>query len=182
MNQIPLNWIFTRANCNYQTSYAEKWPHKRLFEIVKLIGSRQPLPTSQTQIKKGLFRPIGRRSTDISSYDRQGGGAQSSVKELGVANVWVTSTRTSKSSMRYRACQACAVYSVSLRLACRAPQWVGTGSCSPFERWVGQLICPQRARCAGPGDAGTHHQASWADGPAGAGTTDWCLSRKGSIV
>ena len=62
--------------------------------------------------------------------------------------------------MRYRACEACAFYSVSLRLACRLPQCVGTGSCSPFERWVGQLIYPQWARCAGQGDARAHQKAA----------------------
>ena len=41
---------------------------------------------------------------------------EASVMAIGVTNDWVTSTRTSKSFMRYGASEASTVYSVSLRL------------------------------------------------------------------
>ena len=61
---------------------------------------------------------------------------------LSVMNDWVTSTRTFRSFIRSGPCGASAVYSVSLRLACRTPQCLGAGSCSPFERWIVRMMSP----------------------------------------
>ena len=55
---------------------------------------------------------------------------------------WVLSTRTFGSFIRGGPCGASAVYSVSLRLACRGPQRLGIGSCAPFKRWVGRMMSP----------------------------------------
>ena len=52
------------------------------------------------------------------------------------------STKTFGSLIRSRSFGVSAVYTVSLRLACRTPQCVGAGSCSPFERWIGRMMSP----------------------------------------
>ena len=113
-----------------------------------------------------LCRPLKHKS-ERSSSDRQGGGAQSSVKKLDVTNVWVTSTRTSKSFMRNGAFGSTAVYSISLRLTCRAPQCVGTGSCSPFERlsWPADMsptseVC-RTGRCGSTSPSCESRWPSW---------------------
>ena len=56
------------------------------------------------------------------------------VMAVSVTDEWVTSTRTFGSFIRGGPCGASAVYPVSLRLARRGPQRMGSGSCSPFER------------------------------------------------
>ena len=53
---------------------------------------------------------------------------------LGMTNAWVSSTRTFGSLIRGEPCEASAVYTVSLRLARRTPECMGTGCGSPIER------------------------------------------------
>ena len=66
---------------------------------------------------------------------------------LGMTDEWVTSTRKTKSFIGSRPCGASAVYTVSLRLACSAPECVGAGSCAPIERWVSRMMnLPNRSR------------------------------------
>ena len=55
-----------------------------------------------------------------------------SMMSLSVTNAWVSSTTTFGSLIRGGLCGASAVYTVSLSLARRAPECMGTGSCSPL--------------------------------------------------
>ena len=54
------------------------------------------------------------------------------MMSLSVTNAWVSSTTTFGSLIRGGLCGASAVYTVSLSLARRAPECMGTGSCSPL--------------------------------------------------
>ena len=56
------------------------------------------------------------------------------MMSLSVTNAWFSSTRTFGSLIRGGPCGASAVYTVSLRLARRTPECMGTGCCSPIER------------------------------------------------
>ena len=56
-----------------------------------------------------------------------------------MTNDWFTSTRTLGSFIRGGPCGASAVYSVSLRPACRTPKRVGAGSRPPFELSAGRI-------------------------------------------
>ena len=61
---------------------------------------------------------------------------------LAVTDDWVTSTRTSESSIRSKACGAFAVHTVSLRLSSRGPQRLGSRSCTPVKRGVRWMMSP----------------------------------------
>ena len=56
------------------------------------------------------------------------------MMSLNVTIAWVSSTRTFGSFIRGGPCGAPAVHTVSLRLARRTPECMGTGCCSPIER------------------------------------------------
>ena len=114
-----------------------------------LLGSREQLWLTTAQLSSRSVQVC--RAGQSNPFTSGGGagvavvargdhnGCKSSKKHqtlLGVINDWVTSTKIFGSLIRRRPCGISTVYSVSLRLAGRAPKCVVAGSCSPFERWI----------------------------------------------